>query len=187
MKTLKFLAAVILTLTVATQTIAQEKLFTRNGHINFFSKAPLENIEADNKQVTSFLDMNSGEMVFAVLMKSFTFEKALMQEHFNENYVESDKFPKATYKGKVINISEVDFKKDGTYPVTVEGELTLHGVTKPLNHEGILEIKGNNVIGKSLFPLTLADYDIAIPAMVKDNIAKTVDVTVEMNYQPFQQ
>ena len=165
----------------------QQRFFTRNGHISFFSSTPLEDIKADNRQVASVLDLTSGEMVFSVLMKSFQFPKALMQEHFNESYVESDKYPKSTFKGKILNIQTVDVKKDGVYKVQVEGDLTIHGVTKPVKTEGTLEVKGDMIHGKSAFTVAVADYNIQIPKLVRDNIAKNIEIKVDLTYEPFKQ
>src|SRR5947208_1580392 len=86
-----------------TALFAQDKFFTKSGRISFYSKAPLEDIEAENRSVTAVLDTKTGMVQFAVPMKAFEFEKALMQEHFNENYIESDKYPKAEFKGQVLN------------------------------------------------------------------------------------
>jgi YceI-like domain. len=97
---------------------AQDKYFTKSGKISFYSKSSLENIEAHNKSVTCVLDTKTGNLQFAILMKGFEFEKALMQEHFNENYVESHKFPKADFKGQVTNNAMINYAKDGSYPVT---------------------------------------------------------------------
>jgi hypothetical protein len=166
---------------------AQSKYFTRTGHISFYSRTPLEDIQASNRQVASILDFASGEIVFSVLMKSFEFPKALMQEHFNENYIESDKYPKSTFKGKITNVQSVNLQKNGLYPVEVEGELTLHGVSRPLKTAGTLEVKDNKVYGKSKFTVTVADYHIQIPKLVRDNIAKTIDIQVDMVYEPMKQ
>src|SRR4051812_8786294 len=95
---------------------AQDKYFTRSGKVSFFSKTDMENIEAVNTKGTSTLDTKTGQLEFAVLMKAFEFEKELMMEHFNENYVESDKFPKSVFKGTIDDISSVNFQKDGIYP-----------------------------------------------------------------------
>ena len=184
----KTILAIIALVTISITSVhAQGKYFTRNGSIKFYSESPMENIEANNRQVTSFIDTETGEMAFSILMKSFVFDKALMQEHFNENYVESDKYPKSTFKGSIINLKEVNFKKDGVYNVKVEGDLTLHGVTQKVSTDGTIEVKGGNIIAKSKFPITVADYKIEVPAVVRDNIAKVVDVTVEMNYEPYKQ
>src|SRR4030042_6695880 len=107
---MKHLSLIILFLTLFFAANAQ-KYMTKNGYIGFFSHTPLEDIKADNNQVASVLDISTGEIVFQVLIKSFHFEKTLMEEHFNENYMESDKFPKSTFTGKIINLSSVDFSK----------------------------------------------------------------------------
>jgi polyisoprenoid-binding protein YceI len=157
-----------------------QKYITKTGHIKFYSEAPLEKIEAHNRAVNCALDASTGDFVFKVLLKSFEFEKALMQEHFNENYVESDKYPNAMFLGKVINIKDADFTKDGVYNIAVEGKITLHGVTQNVNQKGTFEVKKDKVLGKAKFNLTLADYKISIPGAVGNNISKTVEVTVDV-------
>ncbi len=162
-------------------SVNAQKFITKTGHIRFYSNAPLEKIEAHNRQVNSALDLSTGGFVFKVLMKSFEFEKALMQEHFNENYVESDKFPTATFLGKVTNFKDVDISKDGVYEVTVEGKLTLHGVTKQVSETGTIEVKQGKLRGKARFNLVLADYQISIPGAVGNNISKTIEISVDVN------
>lgn len=159
-----------------------QKLITKTGHIWFYSKTPLEEIEAHNRQVVSTLDASTGEMVFMLLIKSFEFKRALMQEHFNENYMQSEKYPKASFKGKVTNLDKIDFKKDGVYNAEVSGDMTIHNVTKPLSAKGTLEVKGGTVITKSKFLTTAHDWDIEIPSVVEDKIAKQIEVTVEATY-----
>ena len=166
-------------------TQAQDKYMTRTGHISFFSEAPMENIEAHNKQVTSILDIQKGEMVFSMLMKGFEFEKALMQEHFNESYAESEKYPKCTFKGVITNFSELDLSKDGMYNVTVEGNIDLHGVSKPYKSSGTLEKKDGKFIAKSQFDLNVKDHDIKIPAGKVNNISEVVAVTVDLSYEVY--
>lgn len=163
---------------------AQEKYYTKTGHIDFFSEAPLENITANNENVAAFIDVPTGEVQFAVLMKSFEFEKALMQEHFNENYVESHKFPKATFKGKIEDYSKELFSTDNQQKVTVSGDLTIHGVTKPLTAEATLEPDGDNYKGTTSFIVKPEEFDIKIPKAVRDNIAKEIEVNVNVNLQP---
>ena len=157
-----------------------QKYITKTGHIKFFSDSPLEKIEAHNRQVKAGLDMATGDFQFIVLMKSFEFEKALMQEHFNENYVESDKFPNATFNGKINNIKEVDPARDGVYPVTVEGKLTIHGVSQPVTVKGTLESKSGKMPGKAKFTIMLADYDIKVPGAVANNISKSIEIMVDI-------
>ena len=173
--------SIILTLVFMTAISAgAQKYITKTGYIKFYSDSPLEKIEAHNRQVNSALDIATGGFAFKVLMKSFEFEKALMQEHFNENYVESDKYPNATFVGKVTNIKEVDIAKDGTYPVNVEGKLTMHGVTKDISEKGTFEVKQGKLTGKSKFNIAVADYKITIPGNVGNNISKTIEVTVDI-------
>jgi polyisoprenoid-binding protein YceI len=166
-------------LMISVQVPAQ-KYVTKNGYIRFYSQSAIENIEAMNRQVNAALNTNTGDFVFKVLMRSFTFQKAMMQEHFNENYVESDKYPDGTFIGKISNIREINFSKDGIYPATVEGNLTLHGVTKPVKETGTLEVKNAMVTGKSKFNILLSDYRISIPNTLVNNISKTIEITVEV-------
>ena len=113
-------------------------IYTKNGQINFDATSPSspERIEGINRSATCVVDTKSGNMQFAVLMKGFAFERALMEEHFNENYVESDKFPKAEFKGKIKDNDNIDYSKDGTYSVKVKGKLTMHGETKDVETDG---------------------------------------------------
>ena len=164
---------------------AQDKYFTKSGKIIFQSKASLENIEAHNKTVTCVLDIKTGNLQFAVMMKAFEFEKALMQEHFNENYIESHKFPKAEFKGQVTNNSDINYSKEGTYTAKVKGKLTLHGETKEVETTGTIVIKGGKIEADAVFSVELADYKVEIPKVVKDNISKTVSITVDCSLDPF--
>lgn len=167
-----------------TNVVAQDKFFTKNGQIEFYSKAPLESIEAKNKSVTCVLDTKTGNLQFSVLMKGFEFEKALMQEHFNENYVESHKFPKAEFKGQVVNNTEIDYAKDGSYPVKVKGKMTLHGQTRDVETTGTIVVKDGKLDTGASFHIELADYNVVIPSVVKDNISKTVKITVDCKLEP---
>lgn len=163
---------------------SQTLFMTRSGQISFFSKTSMENIDAVNNEVTSILNTGTGEVVFAVLVKSFRFEKALMEEHFNENYMESNKFPKATFQGKITNLTTIDFAKEGSYAVTIQGDLTLHGVKQAVTSAGQLEVGKGKVIVTGSFPVTLADYKIEVPSLVTEKISKTIDVRVNCKYDP---
>jgi len=178
-----FLSLILLAL-VGLSANAQ-KYITKNGHIFFHSDAPLETIEAHNKQVNAALDATSGDFVFKVLMNAFVFEKALMQEHFNENYVESEKFPAATFVGKITNLDKIDFSKPGKYPVTVSGKMTIHGVSQNIEEKGVLEINNESVNATSKFNLKIADYNISIPGAVTGKIAEVVEITVDLNLKPY--
>jgi polyisoprenoid-binding protein YceI len=155
---------------------------TRTGYIGFLSTATLEDIKADNNQVYAVIDAGKKEMAFTLLMKSFLFAKELQQEHFNENYVESDKYPKANFTGSYTG--NVDLSKDGLYPVTVKGNLTIHGVTKPIETPATMEVRSSHLLGQCIFTISLEDYNISIPAVVKDKIAKQVTITVKIDSTP---
>jgi len=157
---------------------------TKNGYISFFSHTPIEDIKADNNQVAGVLDISTGELVFQALIKSFQFEKALMEEHFNENYMESDKFPKSSFKGKITNLSAVNFSKSGKYEVTVVGDLTIHDVTNKISSKGTLEVFTGGINANSKFNIVPEDYKINIPGVVRDKIARNLEVTVAMKYTP---
>ena len=171
---------IVFTILIFSVGVNAQKYVTKNGFIRFYSDSPMEKIEANNRVVNSALDASTGDFIFKVLMKSFVFEKALMQEHFNEKYVESDKFPNSTFIGKVTNIKEVKFEKDGVYPVTVEGKLTIHGETKQVSEKGTFEIREGKISGKTKFNILLTDYKISIPGAVTNNISKTIEITVEV-------
>lgn len=179
-KSLKILVIAVIAIT-ASFTVQAQKYMTKNGNIKFYSETPIETIEATNNQVNAALDSQTGDLVFKVLIKSFQFEKALMQEHFNENYMESDKFPNSTFVGKVTNLSAIDFSKEGTYEATIEGDLTIHGVTKKISEKGTFTVKaGDKIHGISKFNVKPADYSIKIPGAVVKNIAETIEVTVDI-------
>jgi len=172
-----------LALTISIQTLFAQKYMTRTGYIRFFSHTSVEDIEAKNNQVTGIVDAETGEMVFKVLMKSFLFQKALMQEHFNEKYVESDKFPHAEFKGKMKDWNPEMLKPGKPIEIFVEGDLTIHGVTKKIIEKGTIELTPEGkVSAKAVFKLRPEDYGIKIPALVRSNIAEIVDVFIEMEY-----
>ncbi len=169
---------VLILLVASAQFSFAQKYMTRTGKVTFFSGTSLENIEAFNNEVACVLDSESGEFIFQVPIKSFKFEKSLMQEHFNENYMESDKFPKADYKGKVTDIDQVNFSKDGTYKVNTTGKMKIHGVTQNISVPGTIVVKGKSVTINTVFNVKPADYKIEIPGLVQDKIAKNIEVTV---------
>lgn len=148
--------------------------------ISFFSKAPIEDIQAESERSVSALDTKTGTIYFKVPIQSFRFEKSLMQEHFNENYLESDKYPYAEFKGKIKG--KIDLSKAGTYPATVQGEMTIHNVTRIYQVNGSLQITGDQLKAHAVFPVKLADHHIKIPTIVIKHIAEVVQVTVSANY-----
>lgn len=149
---------------------------TRTAYAGFFSKTPAEDIKAINNQVYAAIDAGGKKLAFMLLLKSFTFTKELMQEHFNENYVESDKYPKASFTGTYTG--DVNLAQDGVYNVTVTGDLTLHNTTKTITTPATLEVKGSHVIGAAQFKVQPEDFNIAIPSLVREKIAKDITITI---------
>ncbi len=172
----------ILLITLSSFKLDNTKYFTNTGHISFFSSTPVEDIEADNNLVSSVLNIQTGDIAFSLFIKDFKFDKKLMQEHFNENYLESDKYPKATFKGKIVNIESVNFGQDGVNEVEAEGELFIHNVAKKVKFKGTLELKTDNIKILSKFKIKLIDYNIQIPKIVFAKIAEEIEVSVDMIY-----
>lgn len=167
--------------------MAQEKYFTKTGKIDFKATAPSspEKIEGHNKSATCVIDSKSGVIQFSVLMKGFEFERALMEEHFNENYVESNKYPKTEFKGQITNNTDINYNKDGNYNAKVSGKLTMHGETKDVTADGKITIKGGKVIVTSSFIVALADYKISIPSIVADKVSKNATINVDCTLDVF--
>lgn len=163
-----------------------QKYFTKNGKVNFdaTSSSSPERVEAVNRSATCVVDLKSGAIQLAMLMKGFEFERALMEEHFNGNYVESDKFPKSEFKGKIKDVDEVDFSKDGTYKLKVKGDITIHGETKEVETEGKLVVQGGKINADAEFNVKLSDFKISIPGLVADKVSKTAKITVSCSLEP---
>ena len=161
-----------------------QKLITKEGVIEIFSETSLFTIEAKNQTVASILNTENGEVVATTLVRSFKFREALVEEHFNENYMESHLYPKSSFKGKITNFSSIDFSKDGTYPIKLEGDLTLHGETRPLKTEGTLIIKNGKISASTEFTISLENYKIRIEEQYKDRIKDEIKLTVHFNYNP---
>ncbi len=155
-----------------------QRFMTKTGSIDFNATTPLEKIEGINKSTACLLDIKTGSLDVIVQIKSFVFGQQLMQEHFNENYMESDKFPRSTFKGSITNLAAINFTKDGEYNAEVAGKLTIHGVTKDVKSVGKIIIKSGKPMLKSNFSAVLAEYNIAIPGAVKDKISKDVKINV---------
>ena len=167
---------------LASSVIAQAQLYmTRTGSISFFSKTALEDIQAENSQVYAVIDAGKKNLAFTLLMKGFIFKKELMQEHFNENYVESDKYPKANFTGMFTG--DFSAAKDGLYHVVVKGNLTIHNITRPIEQPATLELINGRLSGRADFKIKPEDYNIIIPSIVRDKIAAemTVHVRVDCN------
>jgi len=161
-----------------------QKYFTKNAQIGFFSDTPIEKIEAHNTTANCVFDLATGRIEFSALIKGFQFERALMQEHFNENYLESDQLPKAIFKGQIDNYRKIDPAKNTKHIVRVSGELNMHGVSRSITAQAVIDVKDGNLKATSEFQIAVADFQVEIPSLVKDQIAKNVKVKVEATLKP---
>ena len=162
------------------------RFVSKNAHVRFFSHTSFEDITANNYKVVSTIDPSSGTVIFSIPMQGFEFEKALMQEHFNgKDFLNTKEFPKAKFTGKITNLSDIDFSKDGTYEATVQGELSIKDSTQPLQTKGTVTVKGQTIIVNSTFNLVLANYGITFKkGKPSTNIAKEIEVALTAEYQP---
>jgi hypothetical protein len=165
--------------------VFSQTYITRNGYVRFFSATPIENIEAVNNQASCIVNLETGEVVSKILMEAFYFEKALMQEHFNENYVESDLFPQAILKGKISNLNSININHPEKQEVVLAAELTIHGVTQKKEIKGTLQNSSGGVNASATFMVKPSDFNIKIPKAVANNIAKEIEVTVKFEMQSF--
>lgn len=172
---------------LSTNLSAQQRYFTKTGTIVFDADGPLDDIEkihAKNAAATCVIDAETGQMEWAVSIKQFKFENALMEEHFNENYLESAKFPKAIFKGTLTNPEVIKWNQEGTYQVRVEGKLTLHGVTKNVTTTGTIAVKNKQITANAALLIGLDDYAIKVPSVVGFKIAKEAKVSIQAILQP---
>lgn len=154
---------------------------TSTGTVSFHSGTSAEDIDGTNSAVAAAMSASTGAVEFSMSINSFQFKKALMQKHFQENYLESSKFPKATFKGKLVDNSKVNYTKNGTYDVSIKGTLTIHGVSKEVTIPGKIVVAGNKITLKATgadFKVKPKDYDIKIPANNAAQIADEIEVTV---------
>lgn len=171
-------------LLAAVSATAQDIWFTRTGQVVFHAGTSLEDIDGTNNEVASMLNIKTGELAFTVLVKSFHFKRALMEEHFNENYMESNQFPKASFKGRITNLQNINFTANGTYTAETEGELTIKGITRKISTPAKITVQKGGITGTATFRIVLADYGIKIPSVVADKIAKEAEITVSCPYTP---
>ncbi|WP_343486462.1 YceI family protein [Allomuricauda sp. d1] len=162
------------------QSLHSQKIICRQGQISFFSYTSVENIEAQNNQVFSAIDTENSKIEISMLMNAFMFEKALMYEHFNKNYIESDIYPKATFTGKILDFEP---KVEGTQVKMVQGAFTMHGVTEQLVIKAKIKKSGNDITLTGSFETLVETYNIKIPPLLAGNIAKTIAVDFKLEYQ----
>lgn len=173
-----------LLLTFFESASAQTKLYSsKKTEFNIFSKAPLENIEAINTKAVSMINVSSREIVIRIPISEFQFSNKLMQQHFNENYMESEKYPYATFKGKINEA--VDFDKIGVYNLSGKGELNIHGISQDRELTGKLTVGKNSFLLESKFEVMIEDHNIKIPKLVFKKIAEKIEVNALLTYEPY--
>lgn len=166
--------------------IGQGKFISKNAYISFYSSTPLEDILGESNEAVTILNAETGEIAFQALMTTFHFKRALMEEHFNENYMESTKFPKAKFNGKIENYNS-SMLNGPVSDIKVTGILSVHGVDKTINISAKLGLEDGKLVGLSKFKVTPENYGIKIPSLVRDKIGKEMEVTVKADYAPFGQ
>lgn len=177
----KFILLLILAFTVR---LSDAQIYiAKTCEISFFSASPIENIEALNKACKPIINTATNDVQMRIAINAFVFDKPLMQEHFNEDYMESDKFPDAVFKGKINE--PVDWSKDGEYKVTVTGKLTIHGVEKERTIDGTVSVKGDEITITGKFNIHIADHNIKVPSLYIKNIAEDVEVKLNAVLYPF--
>ena len=149
------------------------------GEVSFFSKTPALDIEALNKKAGAIINASTRDLAIQMKIHDFQFPNQLMQEHFNENYLESERYPTAKFAGKIQE--EIDFGKPGTYPVTAAGNLTIHGVTKPVTVKGSIVASATEMKVTFTFTVRTEDYKIEVPTLVFNKIAEVIEVSGKLN------
>jgi len=180
MKSIKFCFCVLALIAVMPCAVGQ-KYVTEATLVSFYSHATIEDITATNKKAVGIFNSSTADIAFSVPIQEFQFAKSLMQEHFNEKYMESDKYPKSTFQGKV---GDFNATATGVQNVRASGKLTIHGVTNNIDVPGTIEKEGEKFLMKSKFKVKLQDYKIAIPQLLWQNIAEEVEVTLEFAFKP---
>lgn len=174
---------IILIITGMAHNVKGQKYIARNGYVRFFSEAPLEDIEAVNHEGLSIFETGTNRIAFTIPIIHFEFAKKLMQQHFNENYLESEKYPNSTFQGVIIGFKEAE----GKQKLKAEGRMTIHGVTQNITVEGQGIKEGDQIMLEASFPIKLEDYKVKIPKVVLYNIAEVVDVTIKFEYVPYEE
>lgn len=180
-KTIMLFALATLTLV----TFAQKKRVTTSATIIFDATTPKDAFpKAENKTVVASINTKNGDVAFEAIIKSFSFTNPTIQDHFNgAQWMDSEKLPKSTFKGKITNLKEVNFKKDGTYSATVTGNLTLHGITKPVTSTATITVAGKTISTKTDFTINLDDYGITGAAIGAGKVAKEPKISVVADFK----
>jgi len=175
MKNIIVLLAVTFITSFAVQ--AQSRFKIAEPYVTFFAGTPLEDIDANSDKLVGVLDVEKKSFAFRIAMNTFQFKRELMQEHFNENYLETDKYPNSEFRG--IIKGDFDISKVGEYAVTAEGKFSIHNIEKEYSVPAVINVTKDTVSINAVFPIQLKDHDIKIPTIVLMKIAEKADVTVK--------
>jgi polyisoprenoid-binding protein YceI len=165
--------------------VSAQKYITKTGKIEIFSETPVFVIDGVNKKVASILNIENGDVVASTLVRSFRFEEALVEEHFNENYLEPNKFPKSIFKGKIADFAKLDLTKNGTHDIKIEGKLTIHGQTREISEPAKLIVKDGVITASSEFDVSLENYGVEIERAYKHAIKDAVTLKLHFEYKPY--
>lgn len=179
----KFLLIILISFLAV--TVQAQKQITKTGTVEIFSETPLFTIDGINKKVASILNTETGDIVASTLVRSFKFEEALVEEHFNENYIESHKFTKSVFKGKIINFDLANFSVDGSYDVLFQGKFTIHGETRDIEEKGKITVKDGLISAESVFHISLENYKVKVEKSYKKAINDEILLKMKFNYQPY--
>jgi YceI-like domain len=163
---------------------AQEIYTAKNASVAFFAGTVMEDIDGKSKQIISFLNTKTGEVAVSIDNKSFKFKSNLMEEHFNENYMETEKYPKTEFKGKIDNVATINFTNPNFFDVTISGTLTTHGVSQPKTIQARLKNNNGVLEGTAKFSVVLEDHKIDRPKIVWQKLAEKIDITANLFYEP---
>lgn len=180
----KYLFLVLFVVSVG--AFGQGKFIAKNAYISFYSSTPMEDIFGESNEAVTILNGETGEIGFQALMSTFHFKRALMEEHFNENYMESTKFPKSKFNGKIEGFNK-DMLKSPVTTIKITGVLNVHGVEKTITVPGTIGLEDGKLVANSKFKVVPEDYGIVIPSLVRDKIGKEMEVTVKTSYLPYGQ
>ena len=172
---------VIVSLLIFSNIVVAQKYTVEKSLVSFYSEATMEDIQATNKKAQSILIKESGEVAFSIPIKDFEFDKKLMKEHFNEKYMETEKYPKSTFQGKITGYNS---SISGEQKAEATGKIMIHGITKEITIPGTIEFINGKIIIKSKFIVKLEDYEVKIPQLLWQNIAEEIEVSIEFTYKP---
>jgi hypothetical protein len=177
---------ILVLLVASVGAFGQGKFIAKNAFISFYSSTPMENILGESNEAVTILNSDNGEIIFQAIMTTFHFKRALMEEHFNENYMESSKFPKSKFSGKIEGFNK-DMLKAPVANIKITGQFNVHGVEKTITVPGTLGLENGKLVATSKFKVVPEDYGIAIPSLVRDKIGKEMEMTVKASYLPYGQ